>query len=102
MLSGLTPVTESVVVKHGCLPGRRKCLFVYGHGRHRFKADRENTVEGSSSKVDDILLVDDDRAAVCEAKSPSIIYKVGQVLPQRGIELKWFRGQSLIPKNLAM
>jgi hypothetical protein len=27
--------------------------------------------------------------------------KVGQVLPERGIELKWFRGQSLIPKFFA-
>jgi hypothetical protein len=74
-------------------------LFVYG--RHRFKSDKENSVEGGSSKVDYVLLVDDDELALCEAKSPSVMHKVGKVLPQRGIELKWFRGQSLIPKILA-
>jgi hypothetical protein len=58
-------------------------------------------VEGGSSKVDHVLLVDDDQQALCETKSPSVMHKVGQLLPQRGIELKWFRGQSLIPKNFA-
>lgn len=74
-------------------------MFVYG--RHRFRTVKENSVEGGSSKVDYVLLVDDDVPALCEAKSPSVMHKVGKVLPQRGIELKWFRGQSLIPKILA-
>jgi hypothetical protein len=74
-------------------------LFVYG--RHRFKTDKEKSVEGGSSKVDYVLLVDDEEPALCEAKSPSAMHKVGKVLPQRGIELKWFRGLSLIPKILA-
>ena len=86
----------------------RGCLFVYG--RHRFRTEKENSVadlgatsftKGGSSKVDYVFLVDDDELALCEAKSPSVMHEVGHVLPERGIELKWFRGQSLIPKIFA-
>lgn len=56
------------------------------------KTDKENSVKGDSSEVDYVLLVEDDERALCEAKSPSIMHKVGKVLPQRGIELNWFRG----------
>ena len=75
------------------------CLFTYGG--HSFDADKENSVEGGSSKVDYVLLVDDDKQVLCELKSPSVMQRVGQLLPQHGIELMWFRGQSLIPKIFA-
>ena len=71
------------------------------YGRHRFDADLESSVEGGASKVDYVLLVEDDKTVLCEAKSPSVMHKVGELLPERGIELKWFRGQSLIPKIFA-
>ncbi len=72
------------------------CLVVYG--RHCLEADMENSVEDGSSKVDYVLLVDDRESALCEAKSPSVMHKVGELLPERGIELTWCRGQSLIPR----
>jgi hypothetical protein len=84
------------LLEKGVCRAAQGCLFVYG--RHRFK---ENSVEGGSSKVDYVLLVDDDKQALCETKSPSVMHQVGQLLPQRGIELKWFRGQFLIPKIFA-
>jgi hypothetical protein len=74
-------------------------LSVYG--RYRFKTDKENSVEGGSSKVDHVLLVNDDDRALCEVKSPLVTQKAGELLPPHGIELKWVRGQSLIPKILA-
>jgi hypothetical protein len=77
----------------------RGCLFVYG--RHRCKGDKQNSVEGGNSKVDYVLLVDDDKQALCEAKSPSVMHKVGPLLPRHGIELKWSRGQTLIQKIFA-
>jgi hypothetical protein len=84
----------------GVYQAARRCLFVL-YGRHRFKTDKENSVEGGSSKVDFVLLVNDNKLALCEAKSPSVMHKVGRLLPERGIELTWFRGQSLIPKFFA-
>ena len=92
------PQSRSLLEK-GVYRATRGCLFVYG--RHRFKTDKENSVEGGSSKVDYVLVVDDNRPALCEAKSPSVMHKVGKMLPEHGIELKWSRGQSLIPKILA-
>src|SRR5258708_1573879 len=77
----------------------RGCLFLYG--RHSLNINLEDSVERGSSKVDYVLLVDNDKLSLCEAKSPSIMHAVGQVLPERGIELKWVRDQSLIPKIFA-
>jgi hypothetical protein len=87
------------LLEKGVYRAARGCLSVYGG--HDFETDKENSNEGSSSKVDYVLLVDDDRRALCEATSPSVMHKVGQLLPECGIELKLFRGQSLIPKIFA-
>ena len=51
--------------------------------------------------VDYVVLVDDDAKSLCEAKSPSVMKKVGALLPPHGIELTYVRGQSLVPKILA-
>ena len=99
MQSGLTLITESVVLRKGCLPSRTR-VFVRICSP-LFRTDKENSVEGSGSKADYVLLVDDDEPSLCEAKMSSVMHKVGQVLPQRGIELSWFRGQPLIPQILA-
>ena len=61
----------------------------------------EHSVEGCRSKVDYVLLVGDHKPALCEAKSPSVIHKVGELLPERGIKLTWESGQPLIPKKFA-
>ena len=44
------------------------------------------------------MLVDDERKVLSEAKSPSVMKKAGNLLPSRGIELKWVCCQSLVPK----
>jgi hypothetical protein len=83
----------------GVYKATRGCLFVYG--RHRLNIDLESPVEGGGSEVDYVLLVDNDKLSLCEAKSPSVMHAVGQGLPERGIKLKWVRDQSLIPKIFA-
>jgi hypothetical protein len=52
-------------------------------------------------KVDYVALVDDEPRALCEAESPSVMKKTGDLLPPHGIELTWVRGQPLVPKILA-
>ena len=50
--------------------------------------------------VDYVMVVDNNAVALCEAKSLSVMQKVGRVLLEHGIALMWSRGQSLIPNIL--
>ena len=83
----------------GFFEATRRCLGLCGP--YRFKTDKEQSVEGGSSKVDYDAQVNDESKALVEVKSPSVMKKVGELLPQRGIELKWVCGQSLVPKILS-
>ena len=83
----------------GFFEATRKCLGLCGP--YRFKTDKEQSVEGGSSKVDYDAQVNDESKALVEVKSPSVMKKVGELLPQRGIELKWVCGQCLVPKILS-
>jgi hypothetical protein len=67
--------------------------------RSEFRTVEEDVVGGS--KVDYVGLVGNEPKALCEAKSPSVMKKISILLPPRGIELKWVRGQTLAPKILA-
>ncbi|KIM76170.1 hypothetical protein PILCRDRAFT_98772 [Piloderma croceum F 1598] len=53
------------------------------------------------SKVDYVELVDNELKVLCEAKSPSVMKKVDELLPSHGIQLKWVHGQPLVPRILA-
>ena len=75
------------------------CLWEYG--QYDFQDTKEDLVEGASSKVDYVALVDGESKVLCEVKSPSVMKKVGELLPAQGFELKWVRGQPLVPKILA-
>jgi hypothetical protein len=63
-------------------------------GGYEFATTKEDS-------VDYVVLVDDEPRALCEAKSPSVMKKTGDLLPPHGIELTWIRGQPLVPKLLA-
>lgn len=66
-----------------------------------YRLVHEHRVEGGSSKVDFVVLADDRFTVLVEAKSPSVMRKVGDLLPPRGFELKWHQRQSLLPKILS-
>ncbi|KAF8326953.1 hypothetical protein F5887DRAFT_1074775 [Amanita rubescens] len=72
----LTPCDRLVLVKSGSLPSGKQ-------------------VFGTPELI--ILLME---AVVCEAKSPSVMKKVGELLPARGIELEWIPGRSLVRRIL--
>jgi len=75
-----------------------KCLWEYN--RCRFRAIKENAVAGGTSRVDYVVLVDNHEMVLVEAKSPSVMKKVGELLPTRGFELTWVSRRSLVPKIL--
>ena len=75
-----------------------KCLWAYG--RHNFRKVVEHSVEGTRSRVDYVMLVDHEARALCEAKSPSVMKKVGNLLPVRGIKLEWTHSQNVLRRIL--
>ena len=70
----------------GVYEAARKCLVEYGG--YCFTVNQESSVEGASSRVDYVAMVNDSPMALCEAKSPSVMKRVGKLLPARGIELE--------------
>ena len=86
------------MLNKGVYEAARKCLGVYGG--YEFEADEENLISGSSSRVDGVATVDDHSTILCEAKSPSVMKKVGELLPARGIKLEWVHSKSLVQRIL--
>ena len=62
-----------------------------------FEVLPEQTVPGAGSIVDFHALVNNDLAVVVEAKSPKVMHKLGELLPQNGFEMRWTSGS----RNLA-
>ena len=87
------------MLNKGFFEATRRCLGECGP--YRFKTAKEQSVEGGSSKVDFHALVNGEPKALLEAKSPSVMKKAGELLPPRGIELKWDCRQSLVSKILS-
>ena len=83
----------------GFFQATRRCLGECGP--YHFQTAKEHSVEGGSSQVDYNALVNDESMVLVEARSPSVMKKVGELLPPHGIELKWVCGQSLVPKILS-
>ena len=61
----------------------------------------EHLAEGGGSKVDYAVLVNDELAGFCEAKSPAVMKSVLSSIPPHGFQLKWVHGQPLVPKILS-
>jgi hypothetical protein len=88
-----------MLLDKGVLEALGDCLWEYGGCD--FLVKREQVVDSGRSKVDYVIKVDGEDEALVEAKSPSVMKKVGKSLPPNGIELTWARGQPLAPKILA-
>ncbi|KAF5379222.1 hypothetical protein D9615_005925 [Tricholomella constricta] len=91
--------TSQKLLDKGVLEAIADCLWEYG--AYDFLAAAENVADRGSSKVDYVVQVDGEDKALVEAKSPSVMKKVGESLPPRGVELTWARGQSLVRRILA-
>ena len=74
------------LLERGFFEATHRCLG--GYGPYRFKTAKEQSSKGGSSKVNYDALENDESKAFLEAKSPSVMKKVGEFLPPRGIELK--------------
>jgi hypothetical protein len=71
---------------------------LWEYGGYDFDTVVEDRVEAGTSKVDYVGQVNGEDKALCEAKSPSVMAGIGELLPLHRFELHMVRGQSLVPK----
>ncbi|KAH9004927.1 hypothetical protein EDB86DRAFT_2796383 [Lactarius hatsudake] len=91
-------VRSQYLLSHGCFEAVTDCLGAYG--RHEFYVTEEHTEQGLS-RVDHLVTVDDKRAVLIEAKSPSVMRAVyDSPLPTHAFKLNWRPNQSLVLKVL--
>jgi hypothetical protein len=83
----------------GVFDAAERCLLAYD-GSHDFVTSEESVFEGCSSRVDYVAVVDGEDKFLCEAKSPSVMKRFGELLPARGIELEWRPSSSLVREIL--
>ena len=69
----------------GVLKALADCLWAYDV--YDFRAAMEKVTDRGGSKVVYVIQADGEDKALVEAKSPSVMKKVAQLLPQNGIEL---------------
>ncbi|KAF8815208.1 hypothetical protein BYT27DRAFT_7226480 [Phlegmacium glaucopus] len=81
-------------INKGVLEALGDCLWEYG--RCDFLVKTEQVADRGSSRIDYVLKVDGEDGGLLEAKSPSVMNNVRELLPQNGIELTWAPGQTLI------
>jgi hypothetical protein len=62
---------------------------------------KEHLAKTGGSKVDYVALVNNELTGLCEAKLPSVMKNVCDLLLPHGIQLKWVHGQPLVPKILS-
>jgi hypothetical protein len=70
------------------------------YGEYEFGNAKEVSAEGCTSKVDYVLLVNDEAKLLCEAKAPSVMEIFAELLPPRGFEIVWGPSNSLVQKIL--
>ena len=69
-----------------------KCLWQYD--RSKFKTLPEQKAEVAKSIVDFHVLVDGKLVALVEAKSPNVMNKLGELLPQNAFKIRWTTGST--------
>jgi hypothetical protein len=76
----------------GFLDAAQKCLSICGDDT--FEPLHDASVKGGSSKVDYVALVGGEERALIEAKSPSVMRRLGELLPDLGFTLTWQNNSS--------
>ena len=82
----------------GVYEAARRCLAEYGG--YNLDFHEEYSIRAGGSRVDDVVTTDGTNRVLCEAKSPSVMKKLGILLPLRGFELKWIPSESLVRRIL--
>jgi hypothetical protein len=86
------------LLNKGVLQALPFCLWVYGE--YSCQKEPELPADEGTSKVDYVLQVNNEDNVLLEVESPSVIRRVRDLLPPRGIELTWARSQTLVQKIL--
>jgi hypothetical protein len=76
----------------------RKTLRAYDG--QQFGTYKEAKVEGYASKVDYVALVNKQERLLLEVKSPTVMMKLDELLPENGFELEWEKSKFLVRKVL--
>ncbi|KAH9176767.1 hypothetical protein EDB89DRAFT_2112700 [Lactarius sanguifluus] len=89
------------LLEDGCFKAANTffALFAKYSGGRRFNTT-EKHIERGLSKVDYLVVVNDKRVVLVEAKSPSVMKAVGSSLSDRSVELDWTPGGDLVSKVL--
>ena len=74
---------------------------MWEYDQSRFKATRDHLAETGGCQVDYIVLVNGEPKVLVEAESPSVMKKVGELLPSHGIKLRCVHHEPLVEKILA-
>jgi len=76
----------------GVIKATTKCLWEYD--RLEFQILPEQNAEVAKSIVDFHELVDNELVALVEAKSPTVMNEVGELLPENAFEIRWTAGST--------
>ena len=76
----------------GVFKAAADCLFRYDQSD--FEIRLQQRVEGTRTVVDFHALVDDKLVAVVEAESPTMMIKLGELLPQNAFKIRWTTGST--------
>ena len=76
----------------GVIKATTKCLWEYD--RLEFQILPEQNAEVAKLIVDFHELVDNELVALVEAKSPTVMNEVGELLPENAFEIRWTAGST--------
>ena len=76
----------------GVIKATTKCLWEYD--RLEFQILPEQNAEVAKLIVDFHGLVDNELVALVEVKSPTVMNKVGELLPENAFEIRWTAGST--------
>jgi len=76
----------------GVFNAARKCLWIFDQST--FRVLPEQRAEEGASIVDFHVLVNRNLVALVEAKSPRVMHKLDQLLPQNAVKIRWTSGSS--------
>ena len=76
----------------GVFKAAARCLWQYD--RSKFKKTAEQKVVGAKSAVDFHILVNDNFVTLVEAKSPTVMNKLSELLPENAFKIRWTAGST--------